>query len=64
MAPDTVAQVCEPFAQSARAIASKKSGPGIGVAVVHKLVEGLGGTVVAKSAGIGQLRRRAASPRA
>ena len=64
MAPDTVAQVCEPFAQSARAIAFKKSGLGIGAAVIHKPVEGRGGTVVAKSAGIGQLRRRAASSRA
>lgn len=59
-----LAQVCEPFAHSAHAIAFKKSGLGIGVAGVHKLVVGLGGTVVTKSAGIGQLRRRAASPRA
>jgi len=53
IATEALPRVFEPFVQDARAIGFNGAGLGIGLTVVRELVEGHGGSVVARSAGIG-----------
>jgi diguanylate cyclase (GGDEF)-like protein len=53
MSPQVLATIFEPFAQDAAAIEFNGTGLGIGLTVVHELVLAHGGTVVARSAGVG-----------
>jgi len=50
---ETLGHVFEPFVQDAHAIGFNGAGLGIGLTVVLELVEAHGGTVVARSAGVG-----------
>lgn len=53
IATEALPGVFEPFVQDARAIGFNRAGLGIGLTVVRELVEGHGGSVVARSAGVG-----------
>ncbi len=53
MSPQVLATIFEPFVQDAAAIEFNGTGLGIGLTVVHELVLAHGGTVVARSAGLG-----------
>ncbi len=53
MAPDALPRIFEPFVQDGHATRFNGAGLGIGLALVRELVEAHGGSVVARSAGIG-----------
>lgn len=52
--PQMLPHVFEPFAQDVHAIGFNGIGLGIGLTIVHKLVQAHGGSLVARSAGIGR----------
>jgi signal transduction histidine kinase len=54
IAAEALCHVFEPFVQHPHAIGFNGAGLGIGLTVVRELVEGHGGSVVARSAGIGR----------
>jgi len=70
MAPETLARAFEPFHQAERTLARSRGGLGLGLALVKRLAEQMGGAASAHSAGLGRgselvVRFRAtASPRA
>jgi PAS domain S-box-containing protein len=54
ISPDILPQVFDLFSQADRTLAHSQGGLGIGLTLVHQLVEAHGGTVTAASGGIGQ----------
>jgi signal transduction histidine kinase len=54
IAPDVLPHVFEPFVQADRSIARAKGGLGIGLTLVKRIVELHGGTVEARSEGLGR----------
>jgi len=52
--PDMLGRVFEPFVQADRSLESSHGGLGIGLSLVHRLVELHGGTIEARSAGLDQ----------
>lgn len=54
MTPDLAARVFEPFYQAPQPLARATGGLGLGLAIVHRIVELHGGTITASSAGPGQ----------
>ena len=54
MAPETLARAFEPFHQAERTLARSRGGLGLGLALVKRLAEQMGGTATARSAGLGQ----------
>ena len=54
IAPDLVAHVFEPFAQAPQTIDRARGGLGLGLAMVKGIVDLLGGSVCAKSEGVGK----------
>ncbi len=54
IAPELLAHIWEPFVQADQGLARTRGGLGIGLSIVRGLVEGHGGTVEARSEGLGQ----------
>jgi len=67
MAPETLARAFEPFHQAEQSLARSRGGLGLGLALVKRLAEQMGGAVSAQSAGLGRgaeltVRFRTAEP--
>jgi CheY-like chemotaxis protein len=54
IAPETLPHIFDLFAQADRSLERSQGGLGVGLSIVHKLVEMNGGTVEARSEGIGK----------
>jgi signal transduction histidine kinase/CheY-like chemotaxis protein len=54
MSPETLARLFQPFMQAERSLDRSKGGLGLGLALVRGVVEGHGGAVYARSAGVGR----------
>jgi CheY-like chemotaxis protein len=54
ISPEALARIFEPFTQSEQPLARERGGLGLGLALVHRLVELHGGRVMLESAGPGQ----------